>query len=223
MNFRLMLIALPVLSIGCSGSGDSNHIPVNPPARFVTPIFPPVEKSPDVVPTAPSKVAPPVDVAAVPSPAIDPTAVPAAPVLPREPVPHAPVSDPRAKAILGIARNHEKDKRTKAAVRSYSEVVNGFPNAIEAPQALARLKAMGENLIADAYPSKIITPHASGTHRVKRLPDFSPYESSNGSMGGGMIYGGGGGGSSLCGAPTKTTGAPCRNPVAGGGYCYLHR
>jgi hypothetical protein len=26
-----------------------------------------------------------------------------------------------------------------------------------------------------------------------------------------------------CGAPTLTTGQPCRNMVSGGGYCYLHR
>lgn len=32
-----------------------------------------------------------------------------------------------------------------------------------------------------------------------------------------------GGSSPQCGATTKTTGAPCRNRVKGGGYCHLHR
>ncbi len=40
---------------------------------------------------------------------------------------------------------------------------------------------------------------------------------------GGVSAGGSGGGSPRCGAPTKTTGRPCRNPVKGGGRCHLHR
>lgn len=32
-----------------------------------------------------------------------------------------------------------------------------------------------------------------------------------------------GGGSHLCGAMTRTTGAPCRNPVSGPGFCWQHR
>jgi len=28
---------------------------------------------------------------------------------------------------------------------------------------------------------------------------------------------------SECGAPTKTTGAPCKNKVKGGGRCHLHK
>lgn len=44
---------------------------------------------------------------------------------------------------------------------------------------------------------------------------------SGGSFGG--FSGGSSGGTHLCGAPTATTDGPCRNPVAGPGFCWRHR
>lgn len=54
-----------------------------------------------------------------------------------------------------------------------------------------------------------------------RTPSFPGYAGGRGF--GGLSAGRSGGGSPRCGAPTKTTGRPCRNPVKGGGRCHLHR
>lgn len=136
-----------------------------------------------------------------------------------------PSPDPRAASVLNIGKNHEKDRRTKAAVRSYSEVANAFPGTTEAAEALKRIDALGEKLIAGVMPSNIFTPRSDPSRRHKRNLDFSEVDDAMRSMGAAALSGGGGARgsfSSMCGAPTKA-GPPCRNPVSGGGYCYLHR
>ena len=71
-------------------------------------------------------------------------------------------------------------------------------------RSVAQVQKEMEELPADEANSPETAPYGVG-NSVPRFPG-----SRRGSSG-------------LCGAVTKTTGAPCRNPVVGGGYCHLHR
>jgi hypothetical protein len=177
-----------------------------------SPLVPPPAEAPQREPPRPDQV--PVDSLPEPSPppAIDP------------PQPSAK-DDGRATSILQLGMKHEKDGRRGPAILCHSQVVNAWPDSPQAEKAEARILAMGGELDPAALPSGISALPSSLARRpprIRRLPDFSAVDAAMQSMGAAALSGGGGG-SRLCGAATKTTGAPCRNPVVGGGYCYLHR
>jgi hypothetical protein len=161
-----------------------------------------------------------------PAPTPAPTPTPAPPAVAPPPAP-IPADSPRALAILNLGKNHERDRRVGAAISSYSQVANGWPGTIEADEARSRVGALGGVVDPKAIPPGIMAVIKADPRprRDRRLPDFSAVNAAIDSMGAAAMSGSGPGsgrGSSLCGAATKAGGS-CRNPVSGGGYCYLHR
>jgi hypothetical protein len=53
-------------------------------------------------------------------------------------------SDPRAKTLLTLGKNWEKNERPEIALKSYRELVAKYPNSAEAKTAKQRIKALGE-------------------------------------------------------------------------------
>jgi hypothetical protein len=110
-----------------------------------------------------------------------------------------------------------------------SSMVSSDPDKPYAPRVKRRYPRQDHNAIAAETAAMVQAGSmnmAAAARQVGPIPFAGVPRNAGMGMGGlGNIggYGGSaGGGSHLCGAPTKTTGAPCRNPVRGPGFCHLH-
>jgi hypothetical protein len=175
----------------------------------------------------------------VPPPAISPTASKDQLAKQSQPDPNAKKpSIARARMLSAAARNLDKAGKAEGAIVFYRQVVMECRGTPESDQAIVRLKALGGKVpeLAESIPPKEGDPYvppkgvrhhyasskSAGQEFDQMLSQAMQSVMSEGNGQGGQPGVPRGTGSHLCDAPTLD-GTPCRNPVQGVGYCYLHR
>jgi hypothetical protein len=147
-------------------------------------------------------------------------------------------SMPRARVLFAAARNLDKAEKPEGAIVFYRQVVMECRGTPESDQAIVRLKALGGKVpeLAESIPPKEGDPYvppkgvkhhyasskAAGEEFDRMMSQAMQSVMNEGNGQGGQPGMPGRMGSHLCGAPTLD-GTPCRSPVQGIGYCYLHR
>lgn len=193
------------------------------------------------VPAPPAHVPPPVMADRPPAP---PPASAVKPKPAQEALPDPDAKKPsvaRARVLIAAGRNLDKADKKDGAIYFYRQVVMECRGTPESDQAIARLRALGGTVpdVSESIPVKEGDPytppkgrphhHYASSAAARQEFDQMLSQAMQSAMSGGNGQGSAGsmtragaGGSHLCGAITQD-GTPCRNPVQGVGFCYLHR